>query len=105
MRSSGNPEPSGGVTSRRHPANADTEESGQRPAKAQAEDSWSDKVKTIGGLVAVAVGVVVVGLIAVIALVKDSDTSATIASSATGRGMARSVTSKTLTPWASQTNA
>jgi uncharacterized protein YacL len=48
------------------------------------EESWSDKVKTIGGLVAVAVGVCVVGVIAVIALIKDSDTSATIASSAAG---------------------
>lgn len=57
---------------------------GQRSDTPETEATWSDKVKTIGGLVAVAVGVLVVGLIAVIALIKDSDTSATIASSAGG---------------------
>lgn len=56
------------------------------PAKADQppETTWSEKVKTIGGLVAVAVGVIVVGVIALVALVKDSSTSATIASSAGG---------------------
>ena len=72
MESSGSPEASGA------PAR------GQRPAEAGTEEGWSDKVKTIGGLVAVAVGVLVVGVIAVIALIKDSDTAATIASSAAG---------------------
>ena len=72
MESSGSPEPSGGPTG------------GQRPATTRTEESWSDKVKAIGGLVAVAVGVTAVGVIAVIALIKDSDTSATIASAAAG---------------------
>jgi hypothetical protein len=57
---------------------------GQRPATTGTEETWSDKVKTIGGLVAVAVGVFAVGVIAVIALIKNSDTAATIASSAGG---------------------
>ena len=56
----------------------------QAKADKAPETTWSEKVKTIGGLVAVAVGVVVVGVIAIVALVKDSDTSATIASSAGG---------------------
>jgi hypothetical protein len=72
MRTSGNPEPTGGLTS------------GQRPAPTATGESWSDKVKTIGGLVAVAVGVVAVGVVAVIAVIKDSETSATIASAAGG---------------------
>ncbi len=72
MESSGNPEPNGGLTGGRH------------PAKTGTDDSWSNKVKAIGGLVAVAVGVSAVGVIAVIALVKNSETSATIASSAGG---------------------
>jgi hypothetical protein len=41
-------------------------------------------VKTIGGLVAVAVGVLAVGAIAIIALIKNTSTAATIASSAGG---------------------
>jgi uncharacterized protein YacL len=72
MESSGTPEPSGAS------ASADP------PPTTRTEENWSDKVKAIGGLVAVAVGVCVVGVIAVIALIKDSDTAATIASSAGG---------------------
>ena len=72
MTLSAEPEPSGGSPVDQGSDTTDT------------DATWSEKVKTIGGLVAVAVGVVVVGLIAVIALVKDSDTSATIASSAGG---------------------
>ncbi len=72
MESLGTPEPSGASAS------------GKPPPTTGTEESWSDKVKTIGGLVAVAVGVCVVGVIAVIALIKDSDTAATIASSAGG---------------------
>ncbi len=72
MESSGTPEPSGASAS------------GKPPPTTGTEERWSDKVKTIGGLVAVAVGVCVVGVIAVIALIKDSDTAATIASSAGG---------------------
>jgi hypothetical protein len=57
------------------------------PTAAESETkgtAWTDKVKTIGGLVAVAVGVVVVGLIAIVALIKDTQTASTIASSAGG---------------------
>jgi hypothetical protein len=46
--------------------------------------TWTDKVKTIGGLVAVVIGAVIVGAIAIIALVKDTSTASTIASSAGG---------------------
>jgi hypothetical protein len=46
--------------------------------------TWNEKVKTIGGLVAVGVGVLIVGIIAIVALLKDSSTAATIASSAGG---------------------
>jgi hypothetical protein len=72
MESSGTPEPSGA------PAG------GKPPPTTDREETWSEKVKTIGGLIAVAVGVSVVGVIAVIALIKDSDTAATIASAASG---------------------
>jgi hypothetical protein len=47
-------------------------------------DTWSEKIKTIGGLVAVTVGVIAVGTIAIIALIKNTETSATIASAAGG---------------------
>jgi hypothetical protein len=46
--------------------------------------TWSEKIKAIGGLVAVVVGVLIVGIIAVAALSKNTDTAATIASSAGG---------------------
>lgn len=67
----------------------DPEPSGRQPASPGSAGtdtgaSWSNDVKAIGGLVAVAVGVLVVGAVAVIALIKDSDTAATIASSAAG---------------------
>jgi uncharacterized protein YacL len=48
------------------------------------EETWSEKVKTIGGLIAVAIGVIVVGVVAVIALIKDTETASTIASAAAG---------------------
>jgi hypothetical protein len=41
-------------------------------------------VKTIGGLVAVGIGVIAVGVIAIVALAKDTSTASTIASSAGG---------------------
>lgn len=47
-------------------------------------DSWSDKVKAIGGLVAVGMGILAVGVIAFVALLKGGEISATIASSAGG---------------------
>jgi hypothetical protein len=51
---------------------------------ANAATTWDEKVKAIGGLVAVTVGVLVVGSIAIIALFQDPSTAATIASSAGG---------------------
>jgi uncharacterized protein YacL len=51
---------------------------------AKTGDSWSDKIKAIGGLVAVGAGVLVVGVIAVIALIKDTSTASTIASATSG---------------------
>lgn len=50
----------------------------------KSADSWSDKVKAIGGLAAVTIGVIAVGVIAFVALLKGGSTSATIASSAGG---------------------
>jgi hypothetical protein len=47
-------------------------------------DNWSDKVKAIGGLVAVVVGVLAVLGIAIGALIAGTSTAATIASSAAG---------------------
>ncbi len=47
-------------------------------------DSWSDKVKAIGGLVAVGMGILAVGVIAFVALLEGDEISATIASSAGG---------------------
>lgn len=49
-----------------------------------AGDSWSDKIKAIGGLVAVGAGVLAVAVIAIIALIKDTSTASTIASAASG---------------------
>jgi uncharacterized protein YacL len=48
------------------------------------KESWSDRIKAIGGLVAVAAGVLAVALIAVIALIKDTSTASTIASATSG---------------------
>jgi hypothetical protein len=52
--------------------------------KPETGDSWSDKIKAIGGLVAVGAGVLAVALIAVIALIKDTSTASTIASATSG---------------------
>jgi uncharacterized protein YacL len=49
-----------------------------------AKENWSDKIKAIGGLVAVGAGVLAVALIAVIALIKDTSTASTIASATSG---------------------
>jgi hypothetical protein len=54
------------------------------PAAKQAEPTWSEKVKTIGGLVAVGTGVLAVLAIAIAAILKDTSTAATIASSTAG---------------------
>jgi uncharacterized protein YacL len=54
-----------------------------KPAE-PAGESFTAKVKTIGGLVAVGLGLLVVGVIAVVALIKDTSTASTIASSAIG---------------------
>jgi hypothetical protein len=56
---------------------------GSTPATG-SDVTWTEKIRTIGGLVAVVVGAVVVGAIAIIALVKDTTTASTIASSAGG---------------------
>lgn len=66
-----------------------SEIAGKSPAahpteSAPATEGFTEKVKTIGGLVAVALGLLVVGVIAVIALIKDTSTASTIASSAIG---------------------
>jgi hypothetical protein len=64
----------------------DTTPAGAAPAAkaASGEPTWTEKIKTIGGLTAVVVGVAAVGAIAIVALIKGTDTSATIASSAGG---------------------
>src|SRR5689334_7191208 len=45
---------------------------------------FSERLKTIGGLVAFGIGVLAVGVIAIVAVTKDTETAATIASSASG---------------------
>lgn len=57
------------------------------PSKEQpkaAASVWSEKIKTIGGLVAVVTGVLSVLVIAIIAMAGDSSSSATIASATAG---------------------
>lgn len=54
------------------------------PPKPVSKENWSDKIKAIGGLVAVGAGVLIVGVIAVIALIKDTSTASTIASATSG---------------------
>jgi hypothetical protein len=49
-----------------------------------AESTWSEKIKTIGGLVAVVAGVLAVLAIAIVAMLKDTSTAATIASATAG---------------------
>jgi uncharacterized protein YacL len=49
-----------------------------------AEGTWSENVKTIGGLVAVVIGVLAVLVIAIVAMAGDSSSSATIASASAG---------------------
>ncbi len=46
--------------------------------------TWSEKIKTIGGLVAVVAGVIAVLVIAIVAMAVNSSTSATIASATAG---------------------
>jgi hypothetical protein len=46
--------------------------------------SWSENIKTIGGLIAVAVGVVAVTVIAIVAIAEGTETAGTIASAAGG---------------------
>ncbi len=62
-----------------------TDEPPTEPLKpASSNDSWSDRVKAIGGLVAVGAGVLAVGVIAIVALIEGTEISATIASAASG---------------------
>jgi len=58
--------------------------SGTEDKPKAAEDTWSEKIKTIGGLVAVVAGVIAVLVIAIVAMAVDSSTSATIASATAG---------------------
>lgn len=55
-----------------------------KPLKTASSDSWSDKIRAIGGLVAVGFGVLAVAVIAIVALAMGTEISATIASSASG---------------------
>jgi hypothetical protein len=57
---------------------------GPRDKPKAAESTWSEKVKTIGGLVAVVAGVLAVLTIAIVAMLKDTSTAATIASATAG---------------------
>jgi hypothetical protein len=59
----------------------------KQPAKADEQvdtETWNDRLKTVAGLTAVIVGVIMVGLIAIVAMLKGGKDSATIASSAAG---------------------
>ncbi|HEX5610808.1 MAG TPA: hypothetical protein VFX45_12045 [Solirubrobacterales bacterium] len=51
---------------------------------APKEETWSDRMKAVGGLIAVIVGVVVVGLIAFAAILKDGSNASTIATGCAG---------------------
>jgi hypothetical protein len=57
---------------------------GRSASQSRPSDTWTEKIKTVGGLVAVVAGVLALVLIAVVAIIKDTTTSATIASSAGG---------------------
>jgi hypothetical protein len=57
---------------------------GAAPAPEPKPQSKAESIKLIGGLVAVGIGTLVVGAVAVIALLKGGETAATIASSAGG---------------------
>jgi hypothetical protein len=50
----------------------------------RSESTWDEKIRTVGGLLAVVAGVLAVGSIAIVALAKNTSTAATIASSAGG---------------------
>jgi hypothetical protein len=50
----------------------------------RSESTWDEKVRTVGGLLAVVAGVLAVGTIAVVALAKNTSTAATIASASGG---------------------
>lgn len=71
-----------------HPAAASgAAAAAKQPEKAEEQvdkESWNDRVKTVAGLAAVIVGVVMVGLVAIVAMLKGGENSATIASSAAG---------------------
>jgi hypothetical protein len=55
-----------------------------KPAKDKKEGSWTEKIKLIGGLVAVGLGVIAVGTIAIVAIHRNTDTASTIAGAAAG---------------------
>jgi hypothetical protein len=51
---------------------------------AKKEEPLAERLKTAAGLTAVAIGIVAVGIIAIVAITKNTETAATIASSAGG---------------------
>jgi|SRR5215216_1167851 len=70
--------PGEGSTTQVIPAETSPAEGGE------AKKVWSDHIKTIGGLVAVGVGVVAVTVIALVAIGEGTETAGTIASAAGG---------------------
>lgn len=50
----------------------------------RSDSTWSEKVRTIGGLLAVVAGVLAVGTISIVAVVKGTSTAANIASASGG---------------------
>jgi len=68
------------------PQSAETRELGKDDGASgdKKSGSRSERVKAIGGLIAVAIGVVAVGVIALAAISKNSEIAATIASAAGG---------------------
>jgi len=53
-------------------------------APEQPVKGWAERIRVIGGLVAVGIGVFAVTLITIVALIQGGDTAATIASASTG---------------------
>jgi|GEM_PF-2047016 len=71
-----------------HPAAASGAATAAKPAAKADEpaekETWNDRVKTVAGLVAVVIGILVVGAIAIVAMFKDGANASTIATSAAG---------------------
>jgi hypothetical protein len=71
------------MTDESPPAGGGPADQASRKTK-EEETTWNEKVRTVGGLVAVVVGVVAVGVVAIIALTQGTEIASTIASSAGG---------------------